>query len=47
MAYTGEKNKKGLMHGKGILRFSDGSVYEGGWANGKKVRLIHLLAVSF
>ncbi len=36
--YEGEKNFKGLPHGKGKMYYADGSIYDGGWAYGKWYR---------
>jgi len=33
--YTGELNDKGQRHGKGIMRYENGDVYEGDWKDGK------------
>jgi len=36
LPYTGAKNLKGEPHGKGVMRYPDGSRYEGFWINGNK-----------
>ena len=36
VGYTGEKNAAGKMHGRGVYRYADGSVYEGDFKDGKK-----------
>jgi len=33
--YEGELNDKGQRHGKGIMRYENGDVYEGDWKDGK------------
>ena len=37
--YVGDWNSKGLRHGVGSLRLSDGSSYDGGFQNGLFSRL--------
>ena len=34
--YDGERNAAGQMHGRGVYRYADGSVYEGDFKDGKK-----------
>jgi hypothetical protein len=33
--YTGEMNSSKLPHGIGIMKYSDGRIYQGGWKNGQ------------
>jgi hypothetical protein len=32
--YTGEVNEAGKAHGKGIMTYTTGTVYDGNWING-------------
>ena len=34
--YTGERNDKNEMHGKGKMIYTNGDIYEGEWKNGKR-----------
>ena len=36
MHYIGEFKDDGMFHGKGIMKQSDGSVYDGEWMDGKR-----------
>ena len=36
VGYIGERNAAGQMHGRGVYRYADGTVYEGDFKDGKK-----------
>ncbi|GHS91484.1 hypothetical protein AGMMS49949_01970 [Alphaproteobacteria bacterium] len=35
-SYEGAVNKNGKPHGKGVLKYDDGRIYDGEWVNGKE-----------
>jgi hypothetical protein len=37
VAYVGERNAQGKMHGQGKYTYADGNVYEGQWEDGKQL----------